>query len=754
MSGENEIFFSVDAGIIDRLGRELVSRAETAVSELIKNCYDADSKSVDVEFIDSRYLGGKLIIEDSGLGMNYTQLVNGFMRLSSTDKVHNPYSERYKRLRAGKKGIGRFATQRLGAKLSIITQTKEATDAFELIINWGDYEIDKDLHKIKNTLNTVPKTKEEGTTIVIEGLKDIWDESAIKKVYRHISELIQPEYLSENAKTLNTANKVNGSFEIKIYKTIDGEKVLIADDLSLVFNRSLAIIEGFIDNEGDGFCGVKSDSLGLDDYALEVFNERKKKKKNEAKPQKGESDDAIEEDKSKDSGKFHNAKNVYFKLYYFIYKKLEYYKDLKKADLNAVEKISKTAAGIKLYRNGFRVSPYGDPGDDWLHLDSSYFFQTGVQNIPLSNQNFFGFVEIVDTEGHMFEETASREGLLHNGAYNELVYFISKAIATVRNRLAEKVNIIREKEKNKNKDKSVEEQIDELEGQVATLTVEGQEIDPKLKEKIALLKGAIAKIREGTIGLIEEIGMLRILSAMGLLIGEFSHEITQYTPSIRGYMTAISSQIKNNEDPSENLVSLNTLLTSLVSYITYFKSSIKKNTARELRPVNLLDSVNSFTQIISADFKKLNGQIDQIEKNYGVFTTPMHGSEWNSILFNLYTNSKKAIKRAEVDGKIKIILGKDGNSIFLEFNDNGDGIPEQNRDRIFNAFFSTSTPVGYDPLEDGIVPGNGLGLKIVKDILEAYKGEIILKDPEVGYTTSFRLTIPAATPNELNEYEL
>ncbi|MCH5686369.1 hypothetical protein LWM68_20165 [Niabella sp. W65] len=49
--------------------------------------------------------GGTLRIEDNGVGMTRSQLVNGFMRLSSSDKIHNPVSEKYKRTRAGKKEL-------------------------------------------------------------------------------------------------------------------------------------------------------------------------------------------------------------------------------------------------------------------------------------------------------------------------------------------------------------------------------------------------------------------------------------------------------------------------------------------------------------------------------------------------------------------------------------------------------------------------------------------------------------------------
>lgn len=111
---ENNIRFSVDAGIINRLGMELVARHETAVSELVKNAYDADATKVKILFKDTSTIGGILEIHDNGLGMTREQLINGFMRLSSSEKMHFPLSSKYNRKRAGKKGIGRFSAQRLG----------------------------------------------------------------------------------------------------------------------------------------------------------------------------------------------------------------------------------------------------------------------------------------------------------------------------------------------------------------------------------------------------------------------------------------------------------------------------------------------------------------------------------------------------------------------------------------------------------------------------------------------------------------
>ncbi len=73
--------------------------------------FSPDAVKVTLKFEDSDAVGGALFIEDDGLEMTKDQLINGFMRISSTDKLRNPLSERYNRKRAGQKGIGRFAVR-------------------------------------------------------------------------------------------------------------------------------------------------------------------------------------------------------------------------------------------------------------------------------------------------------------------------------------------------------------------------------------------------------------------------------------------------------------------------------------------------------------------------------------------------------------------------------------------------------------------------------------------------------------------
>ena len=153
----DNVRFFADAGLISRLGRELVSRKETALAELVKNAYDADATAVEIVFEDAESSGGRVEISDNGMGMTRDALVEGFMRLSSTIKVSEPVSPRYRRQRAGRKGIGRFAVQRLGRQLVITTQTLGSDTALRIGIDWNQFESGQDLSDVVSEVVEVPK---------------------------------------------------------------------------------------------------------------------------------------------------------------------------------------------------------------------------------------------------------------------------------------------------------------------------------------------------------------------------------------------------------------------------------------------------------------------------------------------------------------------------------------------------------------------------------------------------------------------
>lgn len=562
---ENTVRFSIDAGVIDRLGKELVARHETAVSELIKNAYDADATFVTLNFIDADDFGGTLVITDDGNGMNREQLVNGFMRISSSDKIHIPISPKFKRKRAGRKGIGRFSAQRLGEKLTIVTQTSTSKNAYNVNIDWNAYKMDEDLMLISNSIKEVPREKSiaNGTTLIIENLRDWWSEAMIKRVYRYALDIVQPFPLSKQK--LKDGKIEDVGFQINCLK----DDVPIANEESMFFEHALAEIEGGITEDGKGFWKISNSKV-----EGAVTNN----------PQFFWKD-------SSEGRRYEFLKGVQLKAYYFVY----HIGEIPKQVESYISSISNEQSGIRVYRNGFRVLPYGEPNDDWLELDESVRKRTFLQ--VHGNHNFFGFVEI-DNSNSNFVELSSREGFYHNEAYYELVNFAYIVLTSATNRVASERGV---KTKTNQKQweakysrtpqevvkdavgllESVADQLEEDSKTTSNSTDDEKEKNDRKQQKAKEAREKAEELKQA-LEQIEELNMLRVLAGLGLVIGEFTHEINQYLPS---FAIDTNHLIENLEKGTENYIKaigMKSRFDSFQVYASYFDETISENVNREL----------------------------------------------------------------------------------------------------------------------------------------------------------------------------
>lgn len=721
--------FSVDAGLINRLGKELVSKGETAISELIKNAYDADATKVDLIFKNALKPGGTLIIDDDGVGMSYEELINGFMRISSSDKIHHPVSNKYKRRKAGRKGIGRFSTQRLGRNLTIITQTGNSDFAIKAFIKWDEFLTDKNLTDICFSIDFIPKTKKNGTTLIIDSLNDGWSDAAIKRAYKYTESLLIPEPLSPDRKKKDMERNDPG-FKANIYRDSISVNNCIIDEDSAFFNHALAVIEGYVDHKGCGFWRMYSSKLDITNAEYQTIGKYREN----------------------DSSEFSHIHDIYFKTYYFIYDS-----DLiPKSIFSYVKKLGNESGGIKLYRNGFRVPPYGESGNDWIGLDESVRRRTYI--FPHQNQSFFGFVEIGESSTDLFEETSSREGLVENEAYHEMTDFLYKAIISAGLEIAsirQKKKTAHQKDWSKRGKDKIKEGLDDLK----RLTGEESFHDSERKsgnDRQQEYRNIYEKIAEGLAedssdsqALIDEINMLRIFASLGLIIGEFVHEIKNYLPGFDAEISYLNDLLIDNKIAKERISLLKSNVDAFSSYTLYFDKNVSRNVSRDLEPIHIKERIGTFLSIIERNAKKAHIKIntnleDEVILLSDMTTIPMHPSEWASILFNLYTNSKKAIRKGGLSvGHINIECGENASNIFIDFSDNGCGVDPAIKDRIFDAFVTTTGVVSKNSSDIDVHTGTGLGLKIVSDILSSYNGIIKLQEiPKFGYKTTFRIEIP------------
>ncbi len=154
----SQVPFSVSARTAQLIGQQNFSTSEGAVIELVKNCYDADSKISIVLFDnqDQDPANHSLLIIDSGDGMTEKIILDHWMMIG-TDNKEDEYETGSGRVKTGAKGIGRFAMDRLGEMAEMYTLPKDGTDGNYWKVNWNDFKQKGiSISQVNATLNPLP----------------------------------------------------------------------------------------------------------------------------------------------------------------------------------------------------------------------------------------------------------------------------------------------------------------------------------------------------------------------------------------------------------------------------------------------------------------------------------------------------------------------------------------------------------------------------------------------------------------------
>ncbi|CAN7478764.1 sensor histidine kinase [Caulobacter sp. LjRoot300] len=714
--------FTTDAAMVRRLGRELVAKQETALGELVKNAYDADATFCTVDLIQTGEDSYAFQIVDDGAGMSRADLANGFMRLASDTKVRNPLSPRFGRSRAGKKGIGRFATERLGRRLTIVTQTEDEDHGWTVTIDWNAFAQGEDIGLIGNRIETSPKEREHGTRLSIDGLKDGWSDADLKRVYRYLSSLLQPVFDDAEIQS----GEADPGFEVRLNRAgehLKAENIANAD--TEILDQALAIIEARIDHEG-----VATWSMTCAKLDISVVDQPIGLDRNVVRP-------------------LPNARDVRLKAWYYIQQR-----DFLGHSTAFIKKVLNEHGGIRLYRNGYRVPPYGERHDDWLGLD--------VKNTqiyaPWNSKTFMGFVAVRDPAGERFEETSSREGLIETAAFEEVRQITYSVLLSAVRRIEAKRGLgrnkpeVREEKSGEQAAKDVEAAIEstesllsDLEDDIAGLPPERQEQLIAVTERLSAAARITAERARERDALVEELNMMRILASMGLTIAEFTHDFSALAETMELNLNALSRAEPGSDAFSKGLDRFRNQFRQVRAYTAHFGSMTTSNASRELQSIDLYAFSRSFAEDLAVMFTRRGLALEVIApEQYNVRTVQMHPSEWSSILLNLLTNAVKAADRVSRQGRFQISMGRiESGKVYLDFSDNGDGIPAENRSQIFEAFFTTSGAAPVRASEAAQALGTGLGLKIVADIARAAGGSVMVIDPAPGYQTTIRVIVDA-----------
>ncbi len=396
MNTDTKITFRPRARLLSLLGEQLISDQAVGLIELVKNSYDADATRVDVAITGlSTTESTRIEVRDNGIGMSRSDIEEKWLSPAIDHKERQKKTKSRSsrgRLPIGEKGVGRFAVHQLGRKLTLITRMADQPEV-ALEVDWDAFDSgDTFLDEVPVTLYERPPQlftdDQTGTYMLIERARATWSEPMLAKVHRALRRLQSPH------RAVNDFRISLSCPDYPAYERIDSSDIL---------ERAHYVFRGYVTSEGalDYEYRCQHPAVPERRFAEDNFNLILSADKEMASAS------------GNGCGPFH--------LTFYVWDRTQDYLNqsgVARADLDAM-------CGVSLFRDGLRVLPYGEAGNDWLDLDKERINNPSQR---IGNQQIIGFVEVQQEETPGLRDKTNREGLIDNVAFRDLRALVRAAM--------------------------------------------------------------------------------------------------------------------------------------------------------------------------------------------------------------------------------------------------------------------------------------------------------------------------------------
>jgi signal transduction histidine kinase len=693
------------------LGDELISSETVALVELVKNAYDADARRVLIAFHEPLEIdAGDIEVVDDGEGMSRDTVLGVWMEPATPNRKQARKSRKKKRAVLGEKGIGRFAAARLARYLDMHTKRSESESQLHVSVDWSQFENEdayldevdisweetasKEFKKggrmdgLKG-IGGRPQIPRHGTILRARCLNIDWHEDQILELKNGLSRLVStrstakkkdfaialdlpdrfehlagevepPETLSKPQYRLTASVKANGHAELEVSREVDGRQRKRTEKNVNLWQE-----------ERPPECGPLDIELRVWDRDPESLERLVTKRR--------------------------SLRDV-------------------RADLNA-------AAGVSVYRDSFRVFPYGEPGNDWLRLDLRR-----VQNPTrrVSNNQVVGYVHITSKDNPELRDQSNREGLIAGRARDDLELLIRSSIGRLENE--------RQKARDESKDEEDKRQPNPLFD--FELTALGKQIrdrhsdDPEL---IATLEDTERRVAIDVDRVREVVSRYQGLATLGQLIDVVLHDgrtplskIGSETDLAIEDNSRSGSETKRRRMVGQRLTFIKNQADALAGVFARIEPFAGRKRGRP-KPVSLETVIEAAFDVYESELARLGVEVHLPTSETIV---KVNQGEIERVIINLLTNSLHWLATVKGDRKIQVDVSRSGDQVEILFSDSGPGVEKSAATQVFEPYFSTKPE------------GVGLGLSIAGDIVtEFYAGALELVDggPLAGAT--FRIIL-------------
>lgn len=427
----------------------------------------------------------------------------------------------------------------------------------------------------------------------------------------------------------------------------------------------------------------------------------------------------------------------------------------------------KEHVGIKIFRDGFRVRPYGEATGtamDWLGLDTRQAASpAGVAKesggFKVRGHNISGVVHISRISNLDFADKSSREGIQENQTFDvfkQLLISIIDVFEKDRSHIARELDALY---KSKNPDEKLKQEAQEIKKKRKKTKSQEQSNDPPSDTDIELdtLTEHSDRQDEQIKELLSEQKLLRALASNGTMLASFIHELNGIRQHIVKRPKTLREMIKplipeesiadlaEHHNPYIFINDIEKNDQKLLHWMQFALGSIQKD-RRQTTKLFFDKYIRQFKKIWDFHLTDRMAEL-HVECNNGDAFLEAFEIDFDIIFNNLLINSIDAFQRKDATPQrnISIDIDVQEKDVVIIYKDSGPGIAPEISDPsiIFDIFYSTKRDEGT-----GEQIGSGLGMWLVKSTLDEYKGNIALINVTEGFGA--KITIPH---NNNNNFE-
>lgn len=683
----SDVHFRFSPQILARLGEELNQSIDQSILELVKNSYDADAKTCIIELRNTSSRDGEIVLRDDGKGMNAREIRDGWLVLGKSGKDLRKKTK-LGRTPAGSKGLGRLAALRLGSKVHLSSKPV-GLGRFSLDIDWNDFDDASTVEEVPLTIKKyASRGSETGTLIQLKDLRSPFTSEDVKRLARSLLLLTDP-----------FEDRTGFHVQLKAPEFADTESLL----KKKYFEDADFHLVAHVTAKGTA-------SAQLLDWKGDVLAE------------------ASHADLRQNNPARYKSPKATFDLWTFLLKSGQFLggRRLRLAD---VRKWLQSFGGVHVYQDSVRVSPYGNPGNDWLQMNLARV--RSPEERPGTNTSI-GRVSITSTPTRELKQKTDRSGFIEDEQFFELTQFLKDALEWMARWRLQQAEKRRRAEKEATPKAAA--------AQKANIEQVIENAPLKVRDSLKQAFSGYAKTRDKeAAALRKDIQLYRTLATAGITAATFAHESHGNPIKVMGLaLSSLRHRISSytEGEAQQKLMAPVHQITKAQAALSTLSSATLTLVKASKRRIGRVDVHKSIGDLVTLLTPFLNGREASVTVRLANEPAHIQGSEaaLESIFANVLNNSLNAFRRAGTTKRlIDISSIVQNGACEVRIADSGPGIKDVNVSDVWLPGVTT------DP------EGTGLGLTIVSDTIRDLGGhaevmpqgalggaEIILRFPLLG----------------------